>query len=388
MALHLCNSVGYRLNVSKRTNTSDSATSSPRVNTRASTEGTRRYAERWRSTFVADYFRVAQSGLCMSSVALGTYLGDSDDATDELYSEAARVALSSGVNVVDTAINYRCQRSERVIGGVLQELIGAGTLRRDEVVICTKAGYVPLDGTPPASREQYEVYLRQEYLDRGVLRATDLVGGGHAITPEFLVDQLHRSMRNLGVQGVDYFYIHNPEQQLSAVPPSELSARMRLAFEALEACVSRGEIGAYGCATWSGFRLPAGSHGHLSLYELAAIATEVGGKDHHFRIVQLPINLTMSEAVRVSTQRDPRGRLVHVIDAAAELGIDLVVSAPLLQGQLTHGLPEQVRDLFGGETDAYRALAFVRTLPAVLTAAVGMKSVAHVTENLSGLQVA
>ena len=344
--------------------------------------------ERWQGKFVPDFFRQARSGLSVSSVALGTYLGDSDDATDALYAEAARLALANGVNTIDTAINYRCQRSERVIGRVLQELIGEGVLRRDEVVICTKAGYVPLDGTPPASREQYEVYLRREYLDRGVLRPTDLVGGGHAISPAFLVDQLHRSMRNLGVQGVDYFYIHNPEQQLSAISPSELAARLRLAFEALEACVSRGEIGAYGCATWSGLRLPSGSHGHLSLYELATIATDVGGKDHHFRIVQLPINLTMSEAVRVSTQRDPRGRLVHVIDAASELGIDLVVSAPLLQGQLTHDLPEQVRELFGGSTDAQRALAFVRTLPAILTAAVGMKHAAHVDENLSALHVA
>jgi len=192
----------------------------------------------------------------------------------------------------------------------------------------------------------------------------------------------------MGVQGIDIFYIHNPEQQLAAIPPSELASRMRAAFEALEDGVARGEIGIYGCATWNGLRLPAGSHGHLSLYDLAAIATEVGGADHHFRAVQLPINLTMSEAVRVSTQRDQRGRLVHVIDAAAQLGIDLVASAPLLQGQLTHDLPDQVRDLFAGVSDAQRALAFVRSLPAVLTAAVGMKSTGHLEENLAGLRLA
>jgi aryl-alcohol dehydrogenase-like predicted oxidoreductase len=90
----------------------------------------------------------------------------------------------------------------------------------------------------------------------------------------------------------------------------------------------------------------------------------------------------------VSTQRDQRGRLVHVIDAAAELGIDLVVSAPLLQGQLTRDLPEQVRELFAGSTDAQRALAFVRTLPAVVTAAVGMRTTEHLRENLSSLRVA
>jgi aryl-alcohol dehydrogenase-like predicted oxidoreductase len=95
----------------------------------------------------------------------------------------------------------------------------------------------------------------------------------------------------------------------------------------------------------------------------------------------------MSEAVRVSTQRDTKGRLVHVTDAAAELGLDLVASAPLLQGQLTHDLPVQIRELFGGSTDAERALTFVRAVPSVLTAAVGMKSVAHVQANLAPLRV-
>lgn len=372
----------------KRQHIPDSPGAPPNVSARASVSGTRRYAGRWQQQFVPDFFRPSRSGLSVSSVALGTYLGESDDATDDRYAEAARLALSSGVNIVDTAINYRCQRSERVIGRVLQELIGGGVVRRDEIVLCTKAGYVPLDGTPPSSREAYEAYLRREYFDRGVLAPRDLVGGGHAITPAFLTDQLQRSMRNLGVQSVEYFYLHNPEQQLSAVSPQELSARLRLAFETLESFVARGTIGAYGCATWSGLRLPAGSQGHLSLYELAAIAKQVAGDDHHFRVVQLPVNLTMSEAVRVSTQRDARGRLVHVIDAASELGIDLVVSAPLLQGQLTHDLPDQVRELFAGSTDAQRALAFVRTLPAVLTAAVGMSSTSHVEENLASLHVA
>jgi aryl-alcohol dehydrogenase-like predicted oxidoreductase len=365
------------------------SSSAPRsLITRATAKGTQRYAARWQDQFVSDFYRASQTGLTVSSIALGTYLGDSDDATDALYAEAARTALSTGVNTIDTAINYRCQRSERVIGRVLQELIGDGAIRREEVIICTKAGYVPLDGTPPASREEYDAYLRREYFDRGVLRPADLVGGGHAITPTFLVDQLHRSMRNLGVQGIDYFYIHNPEQQLASITPAELAGRLRLAFETLEECVSRGEVGAYGCATWNGLRLPVASQGHLSLYELADMAKDVAGDKHHFRVTQLPINLTMSEAVRVSTQRDRRGRLVHVIDAAAELGLDLVVSAPLLQGQLTHDLPEQVRELFAGSTDAQRALAFVRTLPAVLTAAVGTRNTAHLNENLASLRVA
>ena len=358
-----------------------------RLSFAASPAGTRRYRERWAETFLPEFFRASSTGLEVSSIAHGTYLGDSDDATDRMYEAALRRSLTSGVNLIDTAINYRCQRSERVIGRVLQELIGEGRLRRDEVVLCTKAGYVPLDGTPPSSRDDYTAYLKREYIDAGVVRMEDLVGGGHCISPGFLLNQLERSMQNLGVQSIDCFYVHNPEQQLAALAPAELSQRLRAAFALLEAWVKGGKIGVYGCATWNGLRLPAGSHGHLSLYELASIAREVGGENHHFRVVQLPINLTMSEAVRVSTQRDPRGRLVNVLDAARELGIDIVASAPLLQGQLTHDLPTPVRELFAGRSDAQRAVAFVHGLPRLLTAAIGMKDTGHVEENLAAHRI-
>ena len=161
-------------------------------------------------------------------------------------------------------------------------------------------------------------------------------------------------------------------------------ARLRAAFEALEGSAQRGEITVYGCATWNGLRLPAGSQGHLSLYDIVGAARDVAGDAHHLRVIQLPINLTMSEAVRVSTQRDPRGRLVHVTQAAEELGVDLVASAPLLQGQLTRGLPVQVIELFGGP-DAHAAIAFARSVPKVVSVAVGMKDSMHVRENLGNL---
>ena len=373
--------------MSKRANSTAAKPAPGRAATIASAAGTKRFATRWEPSLVPDFYRTTNVSLTLSSLALGTYLGDSDDDTDARYAGAARLALTSGINVVDTAINYRCQRSERVIGRVLRELFEEGVIQRDEIVLCTKAGYVPLDGAPPKTREEYNNYLRAEYFDTGILRPDELVGGGHAVTPAFLRDQLQRSLHNLGVRGVDYFYLHNPEQQMSALAPKDFQARIRLAFEALEAIVAQGSIRAYGCATWSGLRLPAGSQGHLSLYELAGIARDVAGTSNHFKIVQLPVNLTMSEAVRLSTQRDPRGRLVHVIDAAAELGIDLVASAPLLQGQLTRDLPEQVRTLFPGSTDAQRALAFVRSVPSLVTAAVGMKEVRHVEENLASVRL-
>lgn len=350
---------------------------------RASAAGTARHCARFTGHFAGDFFRATHTELTVSALALGTYLGDSDDATDAAYAATIRRALERGINIVDTAINYRCQRSERAIGRTLGEMFAADQASRDGIVICTKGGYIPLDGSPPASREEYQRLLQREYLEPGILSPGEIVAGGHSIAAKFLADQIQRSLRNLGVDSVDYFHIHNPEQQLASISPDEFHARMRAAFEMLESCVDAGAIGAYGCATWNGLRLPAESQGHLSLFRLEALAREVAGNGHHFRIVQLPVNLSMSEAVRVSTQRDPRGRLVSVVEAASQLGLDVVASAPLLHGRLASDLPESVRGLFSGITDAQRALGFTRSLPGVVSVAVGARQVAHLEENLS-----
>lgn len=350
---------------------------------RASAAGTRRFCAKWTRQFADDWFRSTHTGLTISALSLGTYLGDCDDATDDLYAASVRHALENGMNVLDTAINYRCQRSERTIGRVLGELFATGTLSRDEVVICTKGGYIPLDGEPPGSRDAYQRMVQREYVDPGILAAGEIVAGGHSIAPKFLEDQIQRSRRNLGLDSLDCFHVHNPEQQLASVAPDDFYGRMRSAFEMLESCVDAGAIGAYGCATWNGLRLPAEAQGHLSLFRLEALAREVAGDAHHFRLVQLPVNLSMSEAVRVSTQRDRNGRLTSVVEAAAQLGLDVVASAPLLHGRLAADLPEAVRGMFPGATDAQRALGFTRSLPGVATVAVGAKQVGHLEENLS-----
>jgi len=54
--------------------------------------------------------------LHLSNIGIGTYLGDPDEKTDELVKNAVKQSLLSGVNVIDTAINYRSQKAERAIG--------------------------------------------------------------------------------------------------------------------------------------------------------------------------------------------------------------------------------------------------------------------------------
>lgn len=351
---------------------------------RASASGTARYAARESPRLEPSFYRSGPAGLMLSSIGIGTYLGECDDAEDARYTDAVARAIGAGVNVIDTAINYRCQRSERAVGSAIERVLSRGDAARDELVVCTKGGYVPLEDAPPTDREHYRDYLKREFFDSGIMMPDDLAAGGHSLAPGFLRFCIARSRRNLGVRTIDVYYLHNPEQQAAVLTPQSLRERLRAAFMVLEDAVARGEIAVYGCATWNALRVPPDAKGHLSLEQLVGLARDVAGDAHHFRVVQLPINLAMPEAVRVPTQAlGATGRLVPLLDAASALGISVVASASLMQAQLARGLPAGVRALAPNcRTDAQCALAFVRGLPGVTTALVGMRDAAHLAENL------
>jgi len=326
---------------------------------RASTPATARYAARFPTHQDVGFYRDAQS-LTISNIGIGTYLGELDQTTDQGYAEAVGKALSAGVNFIDTSLNYRNQRSERSIGTALRQAVEAGDVQRDEVVICTKAGYLVPDAVP-----------------KGVITARDVVGGMHSMAPAFLADQLGRSRHNLGIETIEVFYLHNPETQLSYVGQDEFYSRIHQAFIFLEEAVEQGGIQFYGAATWEGFRRPPESPERLSLNRLADIAREAGGDGHHFRFIQLPVNLAMPEAFGNRVDGE------SVLSLAAGLGITAVASASLLQARLARNLPSEIRNrLPGARTDAQCAIQFARSTPGITVALVGMSNPTHVRENL------
>jgi aryl-alcohol dehydrogenase-like predicted oxidoreductase len=347
----------------------------------ATTEGTKRYAARFQAAFSTDFYRSMGPDLAVSSIGMGTYLGACDDGEDERYATAITDGVRRGLNLVDTAVNYRCQRSERAVGRALLNVLTSGIAARDEIVICTKGGFIPLDGNPPSSRDGYDRFLHENYFDPGIMSPADVVAGGHCLAPGFLGDQIERSLYNIGLTRIDVYYLHNPEHQAASLDGARFRTTLADAFRTLEEQAHMGRIGFYGCATWDGFRVGPSRRGHLSLEEIVGIAREVGGDDHHFRVVQLPLNLAMNEAIRSPTQK-LGATAVPLLQAASELGVTVVGSASLMQAQLTKGLPAELESAFPGlVTDAQRALAFARSLP-VASALVGMRTVAHIKENL------
>ena len=273
--------------------------------------------------------------------------------TDQAYVEATVTALRSGINLLDTAINYRHQRSERNIGSALSQLLRAGELSRDEVFVCTKAGYLSLDGVMP---EDPRGYFAREYIEPGILDPKQLAGGMHCMAPAYLENQIERSRRNLGVETIDLFYIHNPESQLSEVSREIFHQRLQQAFVMLEEQVKVGKLRYYGLATWNGFRAVEDAREHINLFDVVKLAQEAGGDDHHFRFIQVPFNLAMTEAYALANQTSGKEKM-SLLSAASHLGIAVIGSATLHQARLTHGLPDFVGRILGTKSGGMNSLA-------------------------------
>lgn len=344
---------------------------------RATPEGTRRFADR--SDAAPGHFRQA-AGLRLSSIGLGTYLGDEDDATDRGYEECVGIALDSGVNVFDSAINYRGQKSERAVGRALAKAIADGLAARDEVFVATKGGYLPHDADDPRDPR---AYILEELVKTGIAPRAEIAGGGHCMAPGYLRDQIERSRRNLGLATIDLYYLHNIESQATSVDRPTFRARLRRAVEALEESAAAGAIGLWGLATWDGLRVPPEHPEHLSLATATEVAQEVAGSRHHFAAVQLPVNLAMAQAVAYRSQETGGERLPALV-AAKKIGLAAFGSASLLQGRLAGDLPDEIAAAFGDVPEgARRALQFSRSSPGMTACLVGVSTSGHARENFA-----
>lgn len=352
---------------------------------------TRAYRDRFADAFARTYFRRfrerserslggrAERGFrrfddgVVSSVGIGTYLGDATDRADDRYRRALVEALESGVNVLDTAVNYRHGRSERVVGRALRE---AG-IDRDAALVATKGGFVAFDGERPPDPA---AYVADRYGDLGV----EFVRG-NCIDPAFLERQFERSREQLGTDP-DLYYVHNPETQLEERPREEVYDAIEDAFAFLERRVDAGELGHYGVATWEAFRVPRDHPSYLSLREVVRRARAAAERTDRvataFRAVQLPFNVRMADAFRVAAHEGPDGPQ-SALEFAREAGLNVFTSASLSQGDLVDELPEAVAARLEGDTPAQRAINFARSAPGVTTALVGTGSPEHVAENVA-----
>ncbi|WP_312518308.1 aldo/keto reductase [Anaerospora sp.] len=285
----------------------------------ATLQGTLEYAARHPELI---YQVLGQTGLSISGAGFGCYRVDV--AVPE-HDNALMKALQAGINLIDTSANYADGASERLVGKVLHKLVSQGELKREEIVIVSKAGY--LQGT------NYQLSQKRKLEGRPI---PELVlydeGLEHCIHPEFIEEQLTGSLGRLQVESIDCYLLHNPEYYLlwaqkqsidKAEARDEYLRRIKDAFTHLEYEVEKGRISFYGISS-NTFPHHSNAYTFTSLTEVWNIAQSISPK-HHFRVIEFPLNLF--ETAGMTEGNQPGGQTL--VEFAVEKGIGVLTNRPL-----------------------------------------------------------
>ena len=344
----------------------------------ATSEGTKEFSKN--STVNPENFNIFQD-LHLSNIGIGTYLGNPDNQTDELVKNAVKQSVSLGVNVIDTAINYRAQKAERSVGKAISELIQEEKINRNQIFVSSKNGYVTNDAD---IKEDFMQYVMRELGKPGVVKEGDITSGYHCMTTSYLSDQLDRSLKNLDLECIDLMYLHNGiEGQINDISKEQFLEKLKSVFELYEQKRDEGKIKFYGMATWECFRVKNDNPQYLSLEDIVNMAKNIGGDNHGFKFIQLPYNMSYDQALLQKNQTI-QDKSVSILESAVTLGIGVFTSVPFMQGRL---LAPGVMPEFNDLKSSLRALQFIRSSPGVLAPLVGQKSSEHVSENLEIMKI-
>jgi aryl-alcohol dehydrogenase-like predicted oxidoreductase len=227
------------------------------------------------------------------------------------HRDALRHALGQGCNLIDTAATYSDGDSECLVGQVLSER------PRGCAFVITKIGYIH------GKALRVIAGLREKGLaESGVDQLSDAFM--HSIHPDYLWCQLEVSLGRLGRGWVDGLLLHNPERafgRIGGLCRDEYYDRIGMAFEFLEEMVAEGKIRYYGVSSNS-LPAPPDAPDGTDLGRLVRIARGVAN-DHHFKLIQFPINLLETAAV----EKCDRGR--SLVDLAKEYGVIALGNRPL-----------------------------------------------------------
>lgn len=332
-------------------------------------------------------FYIRHNGLIFSKLGFGTFKKEpykEENYTFD-YKEALKTAIRCGINVIDTAINYRYQESEREIGEALTELMEARELKREELIVCSKGGFIPLCFPFP---ENPYAWIDEHIVQKGLATLEEIELDQHCMTPAFLEDSLNRSLKNLNLECLDIYFLHNPETQLTKIGYPAFLKKLESIFALFEAMVHEGKIKAYGIAVWNAFTYEPTNPEYINIEDVFDVATHVGGSNHHFKYLQLPFNIAKANAYSVANQKMRDGNVYTPLQVAHKLGLGVISSSSLLQMHLfKKPFKPEVGYVLDSEmvlkSDVDLALQFVRSTKGIVTSLFSSKEPEHVTCNLS-----
>jgi aryl-alcohol dehydrogenase-like predicted oxidoreductase/nucleoside-diphosphate-sugar epimerase len=312
------------------------------------------------SEFINDHLTYIE-GRCtrqLSNVSIGTHRGEISDEIDDQYQVSLTESILKGINVIDTAINYRNGRSEKVVGKVIDVLINEKKIKRDDVFIITKGGYC---------NKPYGFPLLTD----------DELKNNHSIRSCFLKWSLTESYKNLKLKTIDLFLIHNPEVALNYMNKKDFYRKLIESFVMLEHEVSKGRIGSYGIATWAGLISKTSHETYLDLNQILECAKiAAGNKKHSLTSIELPLNVIRHFSFTRKNQ-NLNGNLVTVMELAREKNLQVFTSNSVLYGESSEDIKCRLQ-LDSPLTIPEQNLLFAKSIPGVTSAIVGMRRLENV----------
>jgi aryl-alcohol dehydrogenase-like predicted oxidoreductase len=294
---------------------------------RATTEATQRWAKS-HAEFSSGFSRLGE--LTVSRVGLGTHRVGLDAPE---HQAATLAALSSGVNLVDTSPTFAFGDSERLLGLVIGELVEAQKLAREQLVVITKVGVAlgaAAEGlqqrrsgeAPPVATCALSPSAEASSSEGESLQGESLQGGAFSLDPDYIRSQIASSLGRLRLQHADICVVQSPEHFLAAGRDrGAFDSAMKQAFSTLEAEVEAGRIGRYGVLTNTASRAEDDPL-FVSIEHLVELARQVRGEQHHFSVLEIPVNVVESSALG---KRDGSS----LVDRANELGLSVLATRPL-----------------------------------------------------------
>ena len=250
------------------------------------------------------HFRQVED-LYLTSLGMGTYLGNQSSVDDENIEKSLTYCVSEGcTNVIDTAINYRSMLSEKCIGRALTNLFDKKVINRNNIFICTKNGYATNDGE--FRKMDIDAYLKAMYIDKGIIQSKDISPSYNILNPDYISNCIDKSLCNMGIETLDLVYIHNSyESWFDQVDVKAYMYMLSKVFQVYENYRKKGKIRFYGMATWNCFTAKQNDPNYLSLSDIVSVAREIGGETNGFKFIQLPFNYYMKEPYLLKNQRIP-----------------------------------------------------------------------------------
>ncbi|WP_375725123.1 aldo/keto reductase [Arcobacter sp. KX21116] len=354
--------------------------------TEATLEATHNFAKKF-STYKEFYIK--SNDLIFSKLGLGTFNKEPYKEENYVfhYIEGVKEAVKNGINLIDSASNYRYGQSEKEIGIALKELFEEKIVKREELIICSKGGFIQLEY--PFPKNPY-TWIEDNIIKTKLATKEDIELDQHCLSADFIEWSCKKSLENMGIDKFDIYYLHNPEIQIQKNGYKKFLKKVESIFKRFEKMVKMGFIKYYGVAVWNGFSDKSTGE-HINLEDLVEIALKVGGENHHFKYIQTPFNIAKTNIYTMPTQT-VKGEECTLLQASHRLKIGVISSSSLLQMHLfKKSFKAETGYLLDNkmvlENDIQLALQFVRSTPGIITSLFASKVPVHIKSNLKITQI-